>query len=904
MGFWSRIFRPERAKTDLDDEIKSHLALAASDKRERGANAEAARQQAEFEFGNQALVKDVVREMWGGGWLESLERDAMYALLQLRRSPGFSITVIATLAFGIGAATAMFAVVDHVLLRPLPYPHPERLVTVEEASIHGARDIVAHGAPYLDLRNWQEQNKSFEQIAFYRAGGASAGRFNFLEGNGGSAAVHLTNVSPNFFRTLGVLPGLGHGFEEDVDPFNDGKNANTLILSDAAWQQVYAGDPGILGKRVLLNGKGYVVVGVMPRGFAFGFEKDRPGVWTSVQLDDADKSRKAGGRDYQVIGRLRPGVELAKAEADLRMLQAQIIQAYEDPDERERRATVIARSYGGSLVNANLKTALIALLAAAGVLWLIACVNVTNLFLVRASGRQREIAVRGALGASRVRIVQQLLVEGLVLSSAASMAGSLLAFAAIALFEKHSPVHLPMRGSSSTDGTILFALVALTLLSTVLSSVWPSLFAARSPIEPALRQGGQQTGRSRRQHRIGSSLVVAEIAMSLTLLAACGLLLRTIYALRHVSLGFRTDHIVVANLAIPSYRFANRDMTKDLYQPLLERVQQLPGVQSAALMTEVPLGQTFHMQLTLQGKGYGRHNSQDDVITTNFRAVSPEAQEVFGLSMLMGRYFNKEDTAGSQPVAVVNRTFARLYAPDSQNLRSVLGMQLLDMQKDRKAIVVGVLDDARQNSITKSEPEAAICIPQITPDSNSYLAIEGNAMDLALRTERAPASVIPELRVLLRQASPELGDATFTSMDQVVEESYESQRLAAHLLEVFGGTALLLCISGLYGLLAYVVTQRTREIALRVAIGAQRSQVLWLVLRHAGVLVIVGVIIGTMAAVASGRFVHSFLYGVAEHDVLTLASVALVLLVSGGLAAYFPARKAASVNPMEALRAE
>ena len=904
MGFWSRIFRPERAKSDLDEEIESHLALAAADKRERGANAETARQEAEREFGNQALVKDVVRRMWGWVWWESLYRDATYALRQLGRAPGFSVTVIATLAFGIGAATAMFAVVDHVLLKPPPYPHPERLVTVEEASLRGARDIVADGAPYLDLRAWQERNTSFEQIAYYLVGGPGAGRFNYLEGNAGSAPVHLTDVSPNFFRTLGVLPGLGHGFEEDVEPFTGGENANTLILSDAAWQQMYGGDPSIVGKRVLLNGKGYTVVGVMPRGFAFGFEPDRPGVWTSVRLDETDKDRKEGGRDYQVIGRLKEGVKLAAAEADLKTLQAQIVKTYEDPDARESRATVIARRYGESLVNANLKTALIALLAAAGVLWLIACVNVTNLFLVRAAGRQREIAVRGALGASRVRIVQQLLAEGLVLSSLASMLGSLLAFAAIKVFERHPPTHLSFRVSAGADGMVLMALVGLTLLSTVFSSVWPSLFAAHSPIEPALRQGGQQSGRSRRQHRIGSSLVVAEIAMSLTLLAACGLLLRTIYALRHVSLGFRTDHIIIANLAIPSYRFANRDMTKDLYQPLLERVQHLPGVQSATLITEVPLGQTFHMQLTLQGKGYGRHNSQDDVITANFRAVTAEAQAVFGLNMLLGRYFNKEDTAGSQPVAVVNRTFARLYAPDPQNLRSVLGMQLLDMQKDRKAVVVGVLDDARQNSITKSEPEAEICIPQITPDSNSYLAIEGNAMDLALRTERTPASIIPELRSLLRQSSPELADATFTNMDRIVQDSYGSQTLAAHLLEVFGGTALLLCISGLYGLLAYVVTQRTREIALRVAVGAQRGQVLWLVLRQAGVLVIVGVTIGTMVAIASGRFLRGFLYGVAEHDILTLTVVASLMLASGGLAAYFPARKAASVSPMEALRAE
>jgi predicted permease len=424
------------------------------------------------------------------------------------------------------------------------------------------------------------------------------------------------------------------------------------------------------------------------------------------------------------------------------------------------------------------------------------------------------------------------------------------------------------------------------------------------PIEPALKQGGQQSGTNRRQHRVRSSLVIAEIAMSLTLLAACGLLLRTIYALRHVPLGFRTDHIMVANLTIPAYRFAHRNMTTELYQPLLERVQRLPGVQAAALMTEVPLGQTFHMVLSLIGKGYGGHRSENDPITSNFRAVSPEAQQVFGFSMLSGRYFNQQDTAGSQPVAVVNRAFAQLYAPDQRNPTSVLGMHLLNMRQNQPVEVVGVLDDARQNSITQPLPEAEICIPQMTPDSTSYLAVEGRAMDLALRTERPFASITPELRSLLRQASPEFANATFTNMDQVVADSYGSQTLAAHLLEVFGGTALLLCVSGLYGLLAYVVARRTREIGLRIALGAQRRQALWLILRQAGALVIAGVVIGTVLAVASGKFVRGFLYGVAEHDVWTLLIVALVLLISGGLAAYFPARKAAKVNPIEALRAE
>ncbi len=897
-GFWKRIFRAENVKSDLDAEIEAHLALAAADKQERGASPEAARREAERDFGNAPLVKDIVRRTWGWVWVESLQQDIKGALRQLRRSLGFSTTVIATLAFGIAAATAMFAVVDQVLLRPLPYAHPERLVTVDEAVIHGTPGL-NRGAAYLDLRAWQQQSKTFEQLAYYISGFRG-----FLEGNGGAVNVQISNVSPNFFPTLGVRPRLGHGFDENVEPFTDGKNANTIVLNDGAWQQMYGGDPAILGKNVMLDGKSYAVVGVMPKGFSLGGIRDQSEVWTAVHLDEADKTRKDAPRSYSVIGRIQKGVTLEAAQAELRTLQAQIAKSYEDPEVRESRASVIVRKYADTLVQADLKRALLALLAAAGVLWLIACVNVTNLFLVRATVRQREIAVRGALGASRVRIVQQLVAEGLVLSGAASLLGGLLALGAIKLFEKQILSHLPIRLSAHANSAILLGLAGLTLLTTVFSSLWPSFLAAHMPIEPALRQGGQQSGTNRRQHRIRSSLVVAEIAMSLTLLVACGLLLRTIYALRHVPLGFRTDHIMVANLTIPSYRFANRNMTTELYQPLLERVQHLPGVQAATLMTEVPLGQTFRMELTMNGKGYGDHRSGNDSISSNFRVVSPEAQRVFGFGMITGRYFNQEDTAGSQPVAIVNPTFARLYAPDPQNQNSVLGMHLLDMRKDQPTEVVGLLDDARQSSITQPEPEVEICITQMTPDSNSYLAIEGRAMDLALRTERPLGSITPELRSLLRQASPEFADATFTNMDQVVADSYGNQTLAAHLLEIFGGTALLLCVSGLYGLLAYVVAQRTREIGLRIALGAQRWQALWLVLRQAGALVIAGVAIGTLLVVASGRFVRGFLYGVAEHDVWTLMAVALVLLVCGGLAAYVPACKAAKVNPMEALRAE
>jgi predicted permease len=530
------------------------------------------------------------------------------------------------------------------------------------------------------------------------------------------------------------------------------------------------------------------------------------------------------------------------------------------------------------------------------VLWLIASVNVTNLLLARSMARQREIAMRGALGASRGRVMQQMIVEGLVLSGTAAVLGIGLALSAIRLTRTVSPIRLNLDFSTHVDLTILGALCGLTLLSAVLSSAWPALIAVRAPIEPALKQGGQQTGAGRRHNRLRSGLVAVEVAMSLTLLVACGLLLRTIYTLRHVPLGYRTDHIIVANLSIPSYRYTSKSVTASLYQPLLERAQQMHGVQAAGLMSEVPLGQTFNIMLTL------RMNGND--ISALLKPVTPEIQGIFGMKMLAGRFFSKDDTPTSQGVAVVNPAFARLYAPNKHDPSSLLGLKVWNLRKDTPAHIIGVLDNERQKTVAEvSQPEVEICLCQITPGSSVYQP-STIAMDLVVRTERSTAEMIPALRELLRQASPELANSTFSTMDQIVEDSFGSQRLAAHLLEIFGGAALLLCVAGLYGLLAYVVTQRTRELGLRIALGAQRANLLWLVMRQAGAMLLVGVAAGAGLALLSGRLVRGFLYGVNAHDGWTLAGAAVLLLLSGLLAAYLPARRAAGVDPMEALRAE
>jgi predicted permease len=881
-------------KSELDEEMEAHRRMAMEDRVARGEREEDARAAVDREIGNQALAKDVTREAWGWVWAERLLQDVRYALRQMKRSPGFAATVIGTLALGIGAATAMFTVVDHVLLRPLPYKDAKQLVTMSE---HGNDPRFNSGAPWLDFSQWRAANHSFQDLAFWKG---MDGR-NYLQGNATALQIDGQEVSPNLFAVLGAKPALGPGFIDEQPGFGAVKNAGSIVLSHAVWETAFGGDKGIVGRKVRVNDQRWTVVGVMPAGFQFPYDNYPAGqVWTVRQLDGDDKKLDPHGDDvaqYTVMGRLRPEVTVKAARAEMATIQKQVAAQYTDPEQRAYRNLVKVDRYGDTLVGADIRKALLALLAAAGALWLIASVNVTNLLLARSTARQREIAMRGALGASRGRVLQQMMVEGLVLSSSAAALGIALALVAIRITGSVASIHLNVDFSTHVNVAILAMLCGLTLMTAVVSSAWPALLAVRAPIEPALKQGGQQTGAGRRHNRMRSALVAIEVAMSLTLLVACGLLLRTIYTLRHVPLGYRTDHIVVANLSIPTYRYADNNVVTSLYQPLLERVQQLHGVRMAGMMSEVPLGQTFNIMLSLRLNG--------QMITAGLKPVSPQIQSIFGMKMLAGRFYNAEDTPNSAPVVVVNEAFAREFAPNQHDPRSVVGMGLWSVQKGApKARVIGVLDDERQVRVDRpSQPEVDPCLCQLKPNTMSYQP-STIAMDLAVRTNRPTAEMIPEIRAVLKQASPELANSTFSTMDQIVEDSFGSQRLAAHLLEIFGGSALLLCVAGLYGLLAYVVSQRTRELGLRIALGAQRADLSWLVLRQAGGMLLIGVAVGAGLAWASARLVRGFLYGVQAHDGWTLAGAAVLLFLSGMLAAYVPARRAANVDPMEALRAE
>jgi predicted permease len=892
MNFFRRWFAFDQRKAELDAELDSHLRMAIADRVARGESEPEARAAAQRELGNVPLSKDVTREAWGWLFLERLGQDLRYALRQMRRSPGFAATVVGTLALGIGAAAAMFTVVDHVLLQPVHYRDPSRLVLIEESD---GKSTEGSQVPWLDLQQWIQQSQSFQEIAF----SSGMGGRNYLEGQTASMEINGESVSSNLFETLGVQPRIGRGFIPDTPSYATGRNAGLIVLSDAVWQEAFGADKGIVGDTVKINNRSYTVAGVMPPGFRYPAHATNlsPQVWVGNQLGDRDKGRGWNSESYSVIARLRPDVRLSSAAAEMATIQKRVSAQYTDPDERQLNSHTLVERYGDTLVTDDIRKALLALLAAAGVLWLIAAVNVTNLLLARGTARQREIAMRGALGASRWRVVQQMMVEGLVLSAAAAILGAGLSFGSVRLLSREINRHLPLPAPATPDTWILLALLGLTVVSALMSTAWPALLAVRAPIEPALKQGGLRSGTGRSHHRMRGALVSIEIAMSLTLLVACGLLLRTIYSLSHVPLGYRTDHIVVANLDIPSFRFAGRNMTQQLYAPLLDRVQRLPGVQSAGLMSVVPLGGTFTIGFQMQMNGY--------TIVAFLKAVSPEVQRVFGFKMAAGRYFDANDTATSQPVVVVNQAFARLYSPDKHNPSAIIGSQLINMRPKVPTRIVGILEDTHQAGVADpSMAEVEIAIPQITPEATFYPVLEGIAMDIAVRTDRPTSEILPELREILRQASPELAHAPITTMDQIVEDSYGSQRLAAHLLEIFGLSALLLCVAGLYGLLAYVVTQRTREMGVRIALGAGRANLLWLVLRQAGVMLLIGVAAGSALAFASARLINGFLYGVKAHDGWTLALAAVLLFSSGMLAAYLPARRASRVNPMEALRAE
>lgn len=829
--------------------------------------------------------------------MTNLLNDLRYALRQLRKSPGFAATAILILALGIGANAAMFTVLNAVLLRSLPYADVNRLIVPKMFYKHSEPIF---GVSYSDIAVWQKRAHTLSGIAY------STAFSKFFQVAGSGETVTSVESSANLFSVLGVQPEIGRTYSSaEQTPGRD----HVVVLSDEAWNKYYHRNPNALGQSIQLDGNTYTVIGVMPKKFSYPFSGGRmvalatnSQVWTPLALTPDVIARGGAPGFYGIIARLQPGVSVNAAETELNNLQHAISREYPANYQYPVPTSVQAQSYRSELTW-QFRPSLLILEAACLMLWLIACANVAGLLLVRGSARQRQIAVCAALGAGRARLVWQSLSESLLISAAATGIGIGLAALALRGFRHALLQRIDIVRDIHLSWPVVLALALFAILTAAVCGILPALIVSRIPALQALQQSTTQMSASRRQKHLRDGLIVVEIALSLTLLVACGLMLRTLFDLRHEPLGIRTDHIVTADFDIPSYQYRNANVVAQLYQPMLERIRHLPDVQSASLSTTVTLDEGFMVQLTLYGKKKSP-DPQNISINAQLGATTTDMQRVFGFRMLQGRFFNAQDTRSSRPVIVVNQAFAKAYWPDGK----VLGQRFTNWRTGKKtprAIVAGVMDDLPQHSLAdKRGPQILICVCQLEPGDTFYDVTASHHMQLAVRTREKPEIVIPEIRGLLAQLAPQLRGIKIETMDQVVEDSMGDQNLAAHLLELFGGTALIITLTGLYGSLLYAVSLRKREMAVRLAVGAQRVDILKIVLSRAAILLLIGLTAGTAISYATGRFLESYTYKVHPGDPATLLAACLLFLACGLLAAYLPARRAAMTEPIEILREE
>jgi predicted permease len=809
--------------------------------------------------------------------IRNFREDVRFAARQFRRAPAYAIFTVLVLALGIGTVTAMFTISYGVLLKPLPFWADHQLFDVVESTAKGDETFAAS---YPEITQLQQATTSIADVAF------ASNYVNIIDAPAGAEMISSVSASPNLFTLLGVEPIIGRRFAPD-ETISD--HPNVVLLSFEIWQRSFAGDRNVLGKTVHIGATPYTVIGVMPRRFSYPLGDIRAEVWVPIERSAlVSKPDDPYGSFWHPIVRLHAGVPPQALESALAHVHSQFVKG-----ETPSRFRLL--NLHDQLVR-DVKPTLLALEIAVALVWLIACSNVAGLLLARVAARRTEIAVRSALGAARRRMVAQFLTESLLLSTAAAVGGLGIAAIILRIFRHMLTTALPMARNIQLDWSIFAGLVVLTLLTALAFGSVPALFAAWTGSEAGLRNSGRSQAGDRRHNRARAVLLVSEVALSIALLTGAGLMMRTMYALRHVPLGFRTDHLLITSLTAPGNLYKDQNIGSAAWQPLLDAVRQHPGVKDAALSTVMPLKHPVEW-LTLMYKT----NWTEGNVAADVRAASPGLMDVLGIRMHSGRFFNSGDTSSSTPVAVVNRVFADRYLGGI----NAVGKQFRFGRKPATATVIGVIDDIKQDTLTdSSSPEFYLCLPQIPRDNPLYLAIVSKYMEIAIRTEVAPGTMIAELRRQIAEVNPHLAIGEFSTMSEAVEDSIGAQKLAARVVGVFGGLALLITLVGLYGLLTYMVEQRTREIGVRMALGADRAAVIRLVLRQALLLMALGAAAGVCIALWSNRLLHAFLYGVTASDPWAIALAPLGLVLCGLVAAAVPARRAARLNPVDALRAE
>jgi len=814
----------------------------------------------------------------GGGRTSVLAdfwNDLRYAIRLQRKNPGFTIVAVIALALGIGANTAIFSVVNTVLLRPLPYKDPERLVMVwEEATKAGYPQDTPTAANFVD---WRTQNQTFEGMA-----AITDDSFN-LTGTGDPERLVGQRVSTDLFPLFGVEPQIGRVFTAAEDQPG---NERVVLLSYGLWQRRFGGDAGIVGKTLQLNGAGYTVVGVMPARFQFPTADDE--VWVPVAFTQEDAANR--NRHYlRVVGRLKPGVTLAQAQADMSTIATRLQQQY--PQTNTDLGAVITPLHE-HLVG-DIRPALLILLGAVGLVLLIACANVANLLLARAAVRQKEIAVRVALGARRSRLIRQFLTESVSLSLLGGLVGLVISYVGLIVLKAFIPENISQARAISIDYKVLGFTLLVSVATGLIFGLAPALQSIRFNQAETLKEGGRDAATGGSGKRLRSLLVMAEVAISLVLLIGAGLLINSFLRLRNVDPGFRAENLLTMKIVLPEPKYEKKVQRSAFYTDVIQRVQSLPGVRSAAVTTNLPLyRQGNSISISIEGKPEPPPGQEDIIVT---RIISPGYFDTMSIPLLKGRQLTDQDTDDSPNVVVISEGMARRYWPGEEAVGKRIAVGRIRSPEDWIQ-VVGVVKDVRQFELT-ADPK-----PQMYLTHRQFGFFD--AQDLVVKTDVDSASMANAVRKAVWEIDKDQPVSNIRAMETILADSIARQRFSMLLLAIFASVALVLAAVGIYGVMSYSVAQRTHEIGIRMALGAQTSAVLKLAVGYGLKLVLAGIAIGLVAAFALTRVMSTLLFGVTATDPTTFTLISLLLVAVAAIASYIPARRATRVNPIIALRYE
>jgi predicted permease len=889
MPFWK-----PRQRKELNEELASHLEMAKQDRVDRGALASDAERASRREFGNVALVESVTREQWGWLWLEEFLQDLRFGARTLRQSLGFTLVAILTLALGIGANTSLFSVVNGVLLNPLPYPHPNQLVTLHESKPNFKSGSIS----YPNFRDWQKDNRTFSAMAITRGYAFS------LTGLGEPEQVRARFISSDYFTVLGVQPVLGRTFAPGEDVIGGPPLA---IIGAGVWKRKFGSSPDVLGKSLTLDGKNFTIVGVSPASFDLFLRSTNItevyvpiGQWSNPLLN-----RRGAGLGIHGIGRLKPGVTYEQAVADMDRVSRNLSAAFPDTNNNISADLIPLRKD----MLGDVQPTLLVLLGAVGFVLLIACVNVANLLLVRSAGRTREFAIRAALGAGRGRLVRQLLTESILLALAGGGLGLLLAHWATAATLGFLPQQLPRAAEIKIDTNVLLFTMGISLLAGVVFGLAPALKTSQPRLHDTLKQSGR--GSSGNRQRAQSMFVVLEMAMALILLVGAGLMIRSLAALWNVDTGFRPHNVLTFGLAFPPSMMkasSSPEAIRSYVRQLDTKFAETSAVQAVAQSWgAVPLSSEDDRTFWIDGEP--KPATETDMKWTLNYIVGPDYLRVMGIRLLSGRFFNTHDDNRSPIVAVVDDVFARRYFGNQSPIGKKLRLNALDLTSDATPVqIVGVVGHVNQwgldSDLTQSlRAELYLTCLQM-PDDYMANVPAGGGTFVMVRSDAPVSTLLESLRRTNHQINSEQVIYQPQTMDDILAGTLAPRRFSMILFSVFAGLALLLSSIGIYGVISYLVGQRTREIGIRVALGARHADVLRLVLGHGVRTAFVGIAIGVAASLGLTQLMASMLYGVSPTDPTTFVGVVVILALVALAACYIPARRAMRVDPTVALRYE